>query len=102
MKYGFVLGRVYTLSIAELFAVLEREDKGLGYDGSPIKVLEASEEIIILETSCKLNTEKLQKKLGGVIKILEVVDVIKKRRAGFDQFCLKTLFQTQRPEKTIF
>ena len=75
MRYAFVLGRVYTLSVAELVAVLEKPDLTLNLDGSPVKILEASEEILIIETVNPLPAEKLQKKLGGVIKILEVVDI---------------------------
>jgi hypothetical protein len=87
MKYAFVLGRVYTLSVAELAAVLEKPDASLNLTGEPVKILEASEEVLIIETEKILNVEKLQRKLGGVIKILEVVDIIK--------------FQTKRSQKTV-
>lgn len=93
MKYAFILGRVYTLSIAELIAVLERADSALGLSGQPVKILEASEEVLIVETQSRLNAEKLQKKLGGVIKILEVVDIVKKREADSINFALNHYFK---------
>jgi tRNA G10 N-methylase Trm11 len=93
MKYAFILGRVYTLSIAELVAVLEKPDPGLNLTGAPIKILEASEEVLIIETPGVLNVEKFQKKLGGVIKILEVIDVVKKREQDSINFALKHFFK---------
>jgi tRNA G10 N-methylase Trm11 len=93
MKYAFILGRVYTLSVAELLAVLEKTDASLNLTGEPVKILEASEEVLIVETSKPLNAERLQKKLGGVIKILEVVDIIKKREQDSVNFALKHYFK---------
>ena len=82
MKYAFVLGRVDSLSIAELVAILERPDPALNLTGQPLKILESSPEILLIETEAPLNAEKMQRKLGGVVKILEVVDTIKKRRSN--------------------
>jgi len=93
MKYAFVLGRVYTLSIAELFAVLEKPDVSLGLDGKPIKILEASPEAVIVETESALQVEKLQKRLGGIIKILQVEDVVQKRPQDSLNFALKHYFK---------
>ncbi len=93
MKYAFVLGRVYTLSTAELFAVLEKPDSSLGLTGEPVKILEASPEILAIETTAPLNVEKLQKKLGGVIKILQVIDEVKKRDQDSINFALKHYFK---------
>jgi tRNA G10 N-methylase Trm11 len=59
MKYAFVLGRVYTLSIAELFEVLQKE-----VGESAMTVLDASPEVVVVETEKALNVEKLQKKLA--------------------------------------
>ena len=70
MKYAFILGRVYTLSVAELVAVLEKPDASLNLSGEPIKILEASEEVLVIETEKPLYVDNLQKKLGGVIKIM--------------------------------
>jgi tRNA G10 N-methylase Trm11 len=92
MKYAFVLGRVYTLSIAELFAVFEKPDSGVDTT-SPIKILEASPEAVIIETEKPINFEKLQRRLGGVVKILSVVDAIKKREQDSVNFALKHYFK---------
>jgi len=116
MRYAFVLGRVYTLSIAELSAILEKQDSSLGLDGTParppsteaegngrqVKILECSPEILIIETQVPLNAEKLQKKLGGVIKILEVVDMVKKREAESINFALKHYFRPGILKKQFF
>jgi tRNA G10 N-methylase Trm11 len=102
MKYAFVLGRVYTLSAAELAAVLEKTDVSLGLDGSPIKILDASPEVLVIETNKPIATEKLQKKLGGVIKILQVVDVIKKRERESVNFALKHYFKPSVLKKNFF
>ena len=102
MRYAFVLGRISTLSVAELAAVLEKPDASLNLTGEPVKILEASEEILIIETEKTLNTEKLQRKLGSVIKILEVVDVIKKREADSVNFALKHYFKPSVLKKQFF
>lgn len=113
MKYAFILGRVYTLSVAELVAVLEKPDQSLiltplrtevdknGPDES-VKILEASEEVIIIETPGPLNVTNLQKKLGGVVKILEIVDIIKKREADSVNFALKHYFKPSVLKKQFF
>jgi tRNA G10 N-methylase Trm11 len=93
MRYAFVLGRVYTLSIAELVAILEQSNAALGLSGEPIKLLEASPEVVIIETVNPLPVDKLQKRLGGVIKILEVVDIVKKRALDSINFALKHYFK---------
>lgn len=102
MKYAFVLGRVYTLSIAELLAILAKPDASLNLDGSPIKILESSPEVLLIETASPINTEKLQKKTGGIIKILEVADVIKKREADSLNFALKHYFKPSVLKKKFF
>lgn len=93
MRYAFVLGRVYTLSVAELFAVLEKPDAALGLTGEPISVLEASPEVVVVEAQGSLNVEKLQKKLGGIVKILQVIDQVKKRPQDSINFALKHYFK---------
>ncbi len=89
MQYAFILGRVYTLSVAELLVVLERETG----TADPAKIIEASQEVVVVETTKPLNAEKLQKKLGGVVKILEVIDVIKKRSQDSVNFALQHYFK---------
>ena len=102
MKYAFILGRVYTLSVAELFAVLERPDSAIGLTADPLKVLEASPEVVIIETEHALNVEKLQRKLGGIVKILEVVDHVKKREKDSINFALKHYFKPSVLKKQFF
>jgi tRNA G10 N-methylase Trm11 len=102
MRYAFILGRVYSLSVAELIAVLEKPDASLNLDGSAVRILEASEEVLIIETEKPIYAEKLQRKLGGVIKILEVVDVLKKREAESVNFALKHYFKPGILKKQFF
>ncbi len=102
MKYAFVLGRVYTLSVAELVAVLEKPDASLNLSGEPVKILEASEEVLVIETEKPLYVDRLQKKLGGVIKILEIVDIIKKRESDSINFALKHYFKPSVLKKQFF
>ncbi len=113
MRYAFILGRVYTLSVAELIAVLEKPDQSLvlsplrkepaeGGLEEAVKILEASEEVLIIETPAALNVTNLQKKLGGVIKILEVVDIIKKRQNDSVNFALKHYFKPSVLKKQFF
>ncbi len=83
-------------------AVLEKTDASLNLTGEPVKILEASEEILIVETEKPLNVERLQKKLGGVIKILEVIDVIKKREQDSINFALKHYFKPSVLKKQFF
>lgn len=86
MQYAFILGRVYTLSIAELFEVLSKLNV-------PIKITAASLEVLIIETENSLDAEKLQKTLGGTIKILKIVDVVKKREQDSVNFALEYYFK---------
>lgn len=90
------------MSVAELVAVLEKPDPALNLSGEPIKILEASEEVLIIETEKPLYVDKLQKKLGGVIKILEVVDIIKKREGDSINFALKHYFKPSVLKKQFF
>ncbi len=102
MKYAFVLGRVHTLSIAEIYAVLGKEDAAIGTTGEPFNVLAASPEALIIETENPLRAEPLQRKLGGVVKILQVVDVIKKREQDSINFALKHYFKPSLLKKNFF
>jgi tRNA G10 N-methylase Trm11 len=86
MQYAFVLGRVYTLSLAELLAVLGRQ-------GMEIKILDSSLEVVVVESSAPLPVEKLQRELGGVVKILKVIDVVPKREQDSINFALQNYFK---------
>ena len=87
MVYAFVLGRVYTLSMAELLVVLPEFTK------EPVKVIDASFEVLVVETNKALDVEKLQRMLGGTIKILKVIDTVRKREQDSVNFALKHYFK---------
>lgn len=68
MKYFFVLGRNHSLSKLEIVTFLSKK---LDY-----KIIAASHEILILETDQIINSNELISKLGGTVKIGEVIDSI--------------------------
>lgn len=72
-KYAFNLGRVFTLSLAELFAVFE----SMGFN---FRLIDLYREVLIIETENPLDVKKLQKKLGGTIKIMEVADSLGRKK----------------------
>lgn len=86
MQYAFVLGRVYTLSLAELFSYFKTQ-------GIEVSVIDCSPEVLIVEVPDQLDAEKIQKALGGVVKILRIVDVVKKREADSINFALENYFK---------
>lgn len=86
MQYAFVLGRVYTLSIAELITVF-------GQLGQEFKITDISPEVMVVETPAALDVEKLQRRLGGTIKILKIIDVVKKRERDSINFALQNYFK---------
>lgn len=86
-KYAFVLGRVYTLSIAEIFAILPE------LHPHDVKVLDASLEVLVIEASAQMDVEKFQRILGGTVKILKVIDVIQKREQDSINFALQHYFK---------
>ncbi len=86
MQYAFVLGRVYTLSLAELFSYFERLNL-------EVSIIDASPEILIIETAAQLDVHKMQKELGGTVKILRVIDSVKKRELDSINFALKHYFK---------
>ncbi|MDE2311769.1 MAG: hypothetical protein KGJ93_01605 [Patescibacteria group bacterium] len=102
MKYAFVLGRVYTLSIAELVAIMEQQDATLGLADNPITILESSPELLLIETKLPLKIEVLQKRLGGVIKILQIIDTLQKREQDSLNFTLKHYFKPSTLKKQFF
>ena len=102
MRYAFILGRVYTLSIAELLAILEQKELSVGLTGAPVKIIEASKEVLIIECEQPINAEKLQKRLGGVVKIAKVVDFVEKRKQDSVNFALKNYFKPSVLKKEFF
>ncbi len=95
MQYAFILGRVYTLSIAELLEVLQ--EKGIVFE-----VVAISIEVLLIETETQLDFEKLQKELGGVIKIARIIDVVKKREQDSVNFALQNYFKPSKLKKEYF
>lgn len=91
-QYAFVLGRVNTLSLAELFILFKKHN-------FEVKVIDASPEVVVVETESILDPEKWQKMLGGTIKILKVIDVLKKRPQDSINFALQHYFRPSRIKK---
>lgn len=85
-RYAFVLGRVYTLSLAELFFYFQNQ-------GWPLKIVDVSHEVLIVETDQQLEVQKIQRELGGVVKILKVLDEIKKKETDYINFALQNYFK---------
>lgn len=72
-KYALHLGRVFTLSLAELFAVFEN----MGLD---FRLVDLYREVLIVEMESALDFRGLQKRLGGTIKIMEVLDSLGRKK----------------------
>ena len=64
-QYYFVLGTNHSLCKADIVNVLVREK-------AEFSILEASEEILIVETKGRIDTEKLINTLGSAVKIGEI------------------------------
>jgi tRNA G10 N-methylase Trm11 len=90
--YAFVLGRVHTLSLAELFTLFKKHN-------FEVKVVDASPEVLVVESESTLDPEKWQKMLGGTIKILKVVDTLRKRPQDSINFALQHYFRPSRIKK---
>ena len=73
LKYAFNLGRVFTLSLAELFAVFENMEISF-------RLVDLYREVLIIETEEALEVAKLQKRLGGTIKIMSVIDALPRKK----------------------
>ncbi len=86
MQYAFVLGRVYTLALAELFSYFQSH-------GIEINIVDCSPEVLIVEVPEQLDLQKIQKELGGVVKILRIIDVKTKRENDSINFALQHYFK---------
>jgi tRNA G10 N-methylase Trm11 len=91
-QYAFVLGRVHTLSLAELFILFKKHQL-------EVKIIEASPEVLIVEMETVLDAEKWQKMLGGTIKILKIIDALRKRPQDSINFPLQNYFRPSRLKK---
>jgi tRNA G10 N-methylase Trm11 len=85
MQYAFILGRVYTLSLAELLQVLTSLD-------FTYKVMACSTEVVVIETDKPINAESLQARLGGVIKIIRLIDTFQKKGKEYPSQVMTTYF----------
>ncbi len=95
MQYAFILGRVYTLSLAELIAILAT----LGVE---FKILACAPEVVVMETSKPLDVKNLQSRLGGVIKIIKVVDIFQKKGKEYPSQVLETYFTFKKIKTDFF
>lgn len=95
MMYAFVLGRVYTLSLAELIAILQKRKQ-------TFTIFALSKEAVVIETEQPLDFESLQKELGGIIKIVKILDVVKKRERDSINFALQNYFKPSKLKKDYF
>lgn len=87
-KYAFNLGRVFTLSLAELFAVFE--NMGLNF-----RLVDLYREVLIIEFEQSLDVTKLQRRLGGTIKIMGVLDSIGRKKFAGPDFVFKDYFDAK-------
>lgn len=87
-KYAFNLGRVFTLSLAELFAVFE--NMALNF-----RLVDLYREVLIIETESPLETASLQKRLGGTIKIMQVIDSLGRRKTFGPSIVFKDYFDAK-------
>ncbi|PIR97290.1 MAG: hypothetical protein COT91_02220 [Candidatus Doudnabacteria bacterium CG10_big_fil_rev_8_21_14_0_10_41_10] len=95
MKLAFHLGRVYTLSLAEILSVLTR--RGVEYEITGLFT-----EILIIKTNQVLDVQSLQKRLGGTVKIMRVADELtKKLPDDYVNFTLKKYLTPQNLKKLL-
>ncbi|MBI4363253.1 MAG: hypothetical protein HY545_00185, partial [Candidatus Doudnabacteria bacterium] len=95
MRYAFVLGRVFTLSLAELLEVLKNQE--IGY-----KILVCSPEVVAIETDKPIVAETLQPRLGGVIKIIRLFDTFQKKGKQYPSEVMETYFTFKRINNDYF
>jgi tRNA G10 N-methylase Trm11 len=95
MHYAFVLGRVFTLSLAELLEVLRNT-------GVNFTVVVCSPEVLVIQTEAAINAEKLQARLGGVIKIIKIFDVFQKKGKEYPSQVLESYFTFKRIKSQYF
>jgi tRNA G10 N-methylase Trm11 len=88
-QYAFVLGRVYTISLAELLAVLDNLE-------TPYRVAACSAEVVVIESEKQLDAVKLQARLGGVIKIIRLFDTFQKKGKELPSQALANYFTYKR------
>ncbi|MBI3952785.1 MAG: hypothetical protein HY336_02415 [Candidatus Doudnabacteria bacterium] len=95
MRYAFVLGRVFTLSLAELLEALR--NSGIGF-----KILVCSPEVAAIETDRPINAAELQPRLGGVIKIIRLFDTFQKKGKQYPSEVMETYFTFKKIKSDYF
>lgn len=95
MRYAFILGRVYTLSLAELLQKLN--NLNITY-----KVMACAPEVVVLELSSAIEADKLQLQLGGVIKIIRLLDTFQKKGKEYPSNALINYFNFKRIKTEYF
>ncbi len=97
MHYAFVLGRVYTLSLAELMQVLAQL-------GIVFRVVVCSPEVLVIETEgeTSIDAVKLQNRLGGVIKVIQIFDTFQKKGKDYPSQVLESYFTYKRIKSQYF
>src|SRR3989344_2919342 len=85
MLYAFILGRVYTLALAELLHV---------FDNMQIswQIMACSPEVVVIKTEQTLNAQALQARLGGIIKIIRLFDTFQKKGKEYPSQVLTNYF----------
>src|SRR3989344_6122659 len=89
MQYAFILGRVYTMSLAEILQVLTSL-------GVIFKIMACSPEVVVIETDQPLNAQALQQRLGGIIKIIRLFDTFQKKGKEYPSQVLINYFTFKR------
>jgi tRNA G10 N-methylase Trm11 len=89
MQYAFILGRVYTLSLAELLQILS--SRGIVY-----KIMACSPEVVVIEVDKAFDAVELQAHLGGVIKIIRLFDTFQKKGKEYPSQVLTNYFTFKR------
>jgi len=89
MTLAFHLGRVYTLSLAEILRLFRR--RNVEYE-----IKELFREVLIVKTIQDLDIESLQKRLGGTVKIMKIIDELtKKQEDDYLNFTVKRYFNVK-------
>ncbi|MGE5393073.1 MAG: TRM11 family SAM-dependent methyltransferase [Candidatus Saccharibacteria bacterium] len=94
-QYAFVLGRVYTLSLAELLCLLA--NMGVSY-----RIVACSPEVVIVETDKQIDAQAVQARLGGVIKIIRLFDSFQKKGKEYPSQTLENYFTFKRVKNDYF
>lgn len=95
MQYAFVLGRVYTLSLAELLQLLANL-------GITHKLVACSQEVVVIETEKQIDALAVQFRLGGVIKIIRLFDSFQKKGKEYPSQTLENYFTFKRVKNDYF